>query len=139
MQGGITLGFKRGTELWLASIVLTWCNIQAIDIVLTKGACLRDRPPTPLHVKINLEAFHHALLCLELKGLLRAQEIRRRKYGEEAAEEWPMGHTPDELLEKRTAEVDALIAAMEAPSPPSRNDSDDNEVSEERVQLGPAQ
>lgn len=44
-------------------------------------------------------------------------ELRRRKYGD-AADEWPPGYTPTEMVEKRKAEVEKLFAMIEAPSPP---------------------
>ncbi len=37
------------------------------------------------------------------------QEITETKYGAEAVAQWPTGHTPPELVEKREAEVASLM------------------------------
>lgn len=74
-------------------------------------------PPTPHHRKVNVEE-HAAKLYRRLDFLARMLVIRRRRYGP-GADDWPPGYTPDEMVEKRKAEVEALFAKYEAPSPPS--------------------
>jgi hypothetical protein len=61
----------------------------------------------------------HSKVCQRLEMVLSAQDWRRRKYGEDAAEEYAMGHTPTELVKKREAEVERILEAWAAPSPPS--------------------
>jgi hypothetical protein len=69
----------------------------------------------------------HTELYAKLRILRGAQESRCRKYGKEAAEEWLMGCTPTELVEKRAAEIEAMLEAGNASSPdspPSRDNTD---------------
>jgi hypothetical protein len=69
-----------------------------------------------------------------------AQKNRYRKYGKDAAEEYLMGHTPTELVQKRAAEVEAILEAMAAPSPPTppsppSNDGRDSRKSPPQTQI----
>ncbi len=78
-------------------------------------------PPTPHHYKVSVDEFATKLYA-KLGFLVRMLEIRRKRYGN-AADEWPPGHTPTEIVEKRKAEVEKLFAIMEAPSPPTPSSS----------------
>ena len=114
---------------------LTAANISAnmqdfLDIVASRGAYLHTCPPTPIHRKQNVGEFATALTS-GLNRLLFGQEIRRRKYGD-AADEWPPGHTPTELVEKRAAELKALITFMEASSPSDCSDDEQNYLEKKR-------
>ncbi|KAI1312872.1 hypothetical protein F5Y03DRAFT_202655 [Xylaria venustula] len=82
-------------------------SIRCLDIVATQGACLAPRGHTPIYTKRDDETFA-AQLSLKLRALLIAQACRQIKYGAEAAEEWPIGRTPPEMVEKRKAELDKL-------------------------------
>lgn len=62
--------------------------------------------------------FHDELFA-KLQILQGALGSRVRKYGKQAAEEWLVGHTPTELVEKRAAEIKAMLEAWDAPSPPT--------------------
>lgn len=93
-----------------------------LDIVASEGACLILPPSTPIHQEQDVEDFAIALTS-RLNSLLYGQEIRRRKY-RDAADQWPPGHTPPELVERHAAELKALIAFMEAPSPPGCSDDE---------------
>ena len=61
----------------------------------------------------------HSKVCEQLEFVMYVQGCRARKYGKDAAEEYLMGHTPTELLEKRAAEVERILEDWAAPSPPS--------------------
>ncbi|KAI0105058.1 hypothetical protein GGR51DRAFT_560662 [Nemania sp. FL0031] len=92
-----------------------------LDIVKTQGAYLKPRPPTPNHRRVNVDEFA-AKLYDRLEFLSIMLESRRKRYGA-AADEWPPGHTPTEIVEKRRAEVERLFALAEAPSPPTPSPS----------------
>ncbi len=82
------------------------CLQNCLDIVATHGAYLVPRPNTPVFE--NPHTIHFAIaLEQELKGLMTAQNCRRRMY-RDAADEWPIRRTPPEVKEKRKAEVKAL-------------------------------
>jgi hypothetical protein len=57
--------------------------------------------------------------------LLIVQAGRQAKYGQQTAEEWPIGHTPPEIVEERAAKVMDLEALMGADTPTSSGDDDD--------------
>ncbi|KAI1133651.1 hypothetical protein F5Y10DRAFT_3063 [Nemania abortiva] len=99
--------------------VLDWED--RFDVVKTQGAYLVSGPPTPHHRKVNVDEFATQLYG-RLDFLVRMLEIRRRRYGI-AADEWPPGRMPTEMVEKRKAEVEKLLAMMEAPSPPTPSSS----------------
>ncbi|KAI1166359.1 hypothetical protein F5B18DRAFT_648793 [Nemania serpens] len=84
-------------------------NDNFLDVVNTQSADLVSGPPTPHHYKVNVNEFATTLYA-KLECLVRMLEIRRRRYGN-AADEWPPGHTPTEIVEKRKAEVEKLFAA----------------------------
>ena len=111
-----------------------------LDIVSSKGAYLVARPNTPIHIPRTLddeiEKFATALTS-GLDGLLRKQEIRRRKYGDAAFESLPQ-HTPSELVEKHEKELERLYVLMDAPSPPSEcggSDEMDRKANLERKEI----
>jgi hypothetical protein len=92
------------------------------DIVATKGAYLVTEPSTPLFMtRINSDEFA-AELQRKLKWLLVIQGGRKNKYGQQAAEEWPIGHTPPEMVEARAAKVKEIQARFDADTPPSSDD-----------------
>lgn len=77
-----------------------------MDIVATQGECLVPRWHTPVWEKEYSEEFA-VILTRKLDALDIAQLVRRAKYGP-AADEWPIGHTPPEMKERRVAELRAL-------------------------------
>ena len=89
-----------------------------IDIVATQGAYLFSPAHTPVWEKDYDEEFA-ATLSRKLRALNIRQLVRRVMY-HEAAEEWPIGHTPPEVKERRAAELRAL---EEAEGPTSDEDS----------------
>ncbi|KAI5922761.1 hypothetical protein F4810DRAFT_711350 [Camillea tinctor] len=92
-----------------------------------QGAYLHTRPPTPIHTEQNVQEFANTL-ATTLGRVLFKQEIRRRRYGN-VADEWPPGRTPPEVLDKHKAEMKALMAFLEAPTP---SDCSDEESEHER-------
>jgi hypothetical protein len=87
-----------------------------LDIVATKGAYLVTEPNTPLFFTRFDSDYFTAELQRKLKGLLVIQGARENKYGQQAAEEWPISHTPSEMIE-------ALIQArFDVDTPPGSDD-----------------
>ena len=80
-----------------------------LDVVATQGAFLVSRPSTPVWTTVAPNFVNELFWRLQI--LHGAQESRYRKYGTEAAEEWLMGHTPTELVQKRAAEIEAMLEA----------------------------
>lgn len=78
------------------------------DVVATQGAYLAPRGNTPVFRDDGYKDFASRLTS-NLEGVLIEQECRANMY-HGAADEWPMGHTPPELKEKRKAELEALDA-----------------------------
>ncbi|KAG6034677.1 hypothetical protein E4U41_006462 [Claviceps citrina] len=78
--------------------------MDPFDIVATQGAYLVPRRAgTPVFRDDYLEELT-TKLHKSLELLLWAQDIRRSRYHEDA-DEWPMGHTPPWLVERREAEL----------------------------------
>lgn len=76
-----------------------------LDVEATLGGCLVPRPNTPIWEELYHENFA-ARLNRAFERYDFRQSIRRRMY-HEAADEWPMGHTPPEVLKRRRAELKA--------------------------------
>ena len=72
----------------------------------TQGAYLVPRPHTPVFEKAYDEEFA-AALDRTFDALAVEQLLRRTMY-QEAADGWPIGHTPLEVKERRLAELRAL-------------------------------
>ena len=72
----------------------------------TQGAYLVPRSHTPVFEEAYHETFT-AALDRAFKLFEFGQRLRRSKY-HEAADEWPMGHTPHEVKERRLAELRVL-------------------------------
>ncbi|KAI0423864.1 hypothetical protein F5Y09DRAFT_354419 [Xylaria sp. FL1042] len=94
------------------------------DIVATRGAYLVPRASTPVWPEANDGRFA-AALERHLNALLIVQRVRRSKY-HDAADEWPIGHTPPEVKEKHEAELKAWDEIAGVTSESSDNDDDDN-------------
>ena len=80
----------------------------------TQGAYLIPRSHTPVWEKAYDEAFT-AALDRKLNAITTVQAARRNAY-HEAADEWPIGHTPPEVKERYLAEMRALEAMMDVTS-----------------------
>ncbi|KAK3331566.1 hypothetical protein B0T19DRAFT_83150 [Cercophora scortea] len=79
--------------------------IDFLDIVATQGAYLAPRAHTPVFPEPHDGQFA-AKLKRQLELVILQQIWRRARY-HDAADEWPMGHTPPEVKEKREAELKA--------------------------------
>jgi hypothetical protein len=76
-----------------------------LDIVATQGAYLVPRAGTPVSQEAYDDQFA-AVLNQHLDAVIIEQKYRREMY-HGVADEWPMGHTPPEVKEKRKAELKA--------------------------------
>ena len=81
------------------------------DVVTTRGAFLVPRGNTPV-IDRGYHATFASDLCLRLDALVTAQAVRRARYGD-AAEQWPIGRTPPELVQKSKDELKTLKALLE--------------------------
>jgi hypothetical protein len=77
-----------------------------LDIVATQGAYLVPRPHTPVFEKSYDESFATALD--RAFNALNVEQLLRHTMYREAADEWPIGHTPPEVKERRLAELRAM-------------------------------
>ncbi|KAK3337152.1 hypothetical protein B0T19DRAFT_411654 [Cercophora scortea] len=101
--------------------------INFLDIVATQGDFLVTCPNTPIHPRPDADEYSFTeALHLELRALSLVQQGRAIKYGTQTAAEWPIGRTPPEVVEKRKAELRELQAFMEAITPVSCSDDDDD-------------
>ena len=101
---------------------------NCLDIVATQGAYLVPRAGTPVFEK-PYDAEFAAALEQQIGGLIVEQICRSTMY-RGAADEWPIGHTPPEVREKRKAELKAQEDLQDATSDDgSVNDNDDNGIS----------
>ena len=101
---------------------LTVARVQnCLDIVATRGLYLVNRVGTPVDENSPDDEFA-AKLARKLNAVLTAQACRKAKYGK-TADEWPIGHTPPDVKEKRMAKLRAL---EEHEGAVSDNDSDDH-------------
>ncbi|KAI3316750.1 hypothetical protein HD806DRAFT_420520 [Xylariaceae sp. AK1471] len=107
-------------------------QFNRLDIVATHGKYLIPPMRTPVFEKSYDEEFA-AELAQRLDALTIRQLVRRAKY-HEAADEWPIGHTPPEVKERRRAELRVLEELERALSD---EDSDSDEVSLEKGQAAP--
>lgn len=109
-------------------------NLQnCLDIVATQGAYLVPRAGTPVFEK-TYDAKFAAALEQQIRALIVEQTCRSVMY-RGAADEWPIGHTPPEMKEKRNAELKAQEEIEGATSEDSSdNDNDDNNDISVRVE-----
>ncbi|TVY65762.1 hypothetical protein LSUE1_G010048 [Lachnellula suecica] len=82
------------------------------DIVNTHSSYPITRPRTPVFHGTYNEDFV-SMLENELNHIVTQQIWRQRKYCD-AADEWPIGHTPPEIKEKCAAEVKAMTEQWNA-------------------------
>ena len=87
------------------------------DVVTTRGAFLVPRGNTPV-VERGYDAKFATDLCVRLDALVTVQAVRRAQYGDDA-EQWPIGRTPPELVQKRKDEIEKLKAFFDAVESPS--------------------
>ncbi|KAL9621082.1 MAG: hypothetical protein Q9160_004467 [Pyrenula sp. 1 TL-2023] len=79
----------------------------------SQGVHLAPYPDTPVFpVRLDIED-----LKIRINTLLTVQIWRRRKYGNEDAEEWPISHTPQELRQQYHDQVERDRAILEADTP----------------------
>ncbi|KAL8647821.1 MAG: hypothetical protein Q9210_005333 [Variospora velana] len=97
-----------------------------LDIVATQGEYLVPRAGTPVFEKAYDDEFA-AVLARKLKALTIVQIVRRVMY-RQAADEWPIGHTPPEVKERRRAELRALEELEGAASNEGRDSDEDNDA-----------
>ena len=104
-----------------------------LDIVATQGTYLVPRADTPVFEKAYDENFA-TTLARKLNAMIDVEQIvRRAMYGQDA-DEWPIGHTPLEVKERRGAELRALEEAEGATSDDaSDNDEEGDATVEGRV------
>ncbi|KAI0453498.1 hypothetical protein F5B21DRAFT_279136 [Xylaria acuta] len=107
-------------------------QFNCLDIVATQGEYLVPRMRTPVFEKAYDEEFA-AALTRGLNALAVVQSARRNMY-HEAADEWPIGHTPPEVKERRRAELRAL---EELERDLSDENSDSDEVGSEKRRAAP--
>lgn len=82
------------------------------DVVATQGQHLVAQPHTPVFAPLRSEIHAFAAeLAASLSALVSHQNSRRRGYGDEAAEEWPIGRTPPKV---RRAQKERLRAKLRA-------------------------
>ncbi|KAI3338905.1 hypothetical protein F4824DRAFT_498756 [Ustulina deusta] len=96
--------------------------IDSLDIVATQGAYLVPRAGTPVFQEAYDDKFP-AALELHLGAVVTEQICRTAMY-HGAADEWPMGHTPTEIKEKRKAELKAQ-EELEGATSDDESDNDD--------------
>ncbi|KAI4265901.1 MAG: hypothetical protein L6R35_007016 [Caloplaca aegaea] len=97
-----------------------------LDIVATQGEYLVPRAGTPVFEKAYDDEFA-AVLARKLKALTIVQLARRVMY-RQAADEWPIGHTPPEVKERRRAELKALEELEGATSDEGSDGDEDNDA-----------
>ena len=97
---------------------------DCLDIVATQGAYLVPRAGTPVSQEAYDDRFATALKQ-HLDAVITEQICRSVMY-HGAADEWPMGHTPPEIKEKRNAEVKAQEEREGATSDDSTDNDDDD-------------
>ncbi|KAK3385779.1 hypothetical protein B0H63DRAFT_187575 [Podospora didyma] len=98
--------------------------IDCLDIVATQGAYLVPRAGTP----VSQESYddHAAALEQHLDAVITEQICRSAMY-HGAADEWPMGHTPQEVKDKRNAELKAQEELEGATSDDGSDNDDDKD------------
>ncbi|KAI0431759.1 hypothetical protein F5Y09DRAFT_354583 [Xylaria sp. FL1042] len=74
-----------------------------LDVVSTQGKHLLPRLDTPVWEKPFDKEFA-STLADKLDGLVIVQRCRQNQY-DEAADEWPIGHTPPEMKERHEAKL----------------------------------
>lgn len=104
-------------------IMQDWQNPP--DVVATQGIYLVHDGGTPVFRDPN-EAEFAAKLEKRLEFLTFIQACRRNKY-HEAADEWPVGRTPPEVIEKSAAELKALMELWDVTSD-DENDKNDTKI-----------
>lgn len=108
-----------------------------LDIVATQGAYLVPREGTPVPREANDVQFATAL-NQRLERVVTEQIWRCRIY-HDAADEWPIGHTPPEVKEERIAKLKAYAESEGATSDGSDNDDKNkgsNNIDARVVDLG---
>ncbi|RKU46302.1 hypothetical protein DL546_007805 [Coniochaeta pulveracea] len=103
-------------------------HVDWFDVVGTQGAYLVPRAGTPVFQEAY-DAEFVVLLKRHLNSLLLGQECRHVIY-HGAADEWPMGHTPSELKEKRDAELKAWDEIAGVTSDDDSDEDKDDEYKE---------
>ncbi|KAF3480243.1 uncharacterized protein GIQ15_05590 [Arthroderma uncinatum] len=95
------------------------------DVVSTQGHHLRPRPNSPIFERKHDPEFLEKLDFF-LDDLLFLQKLRRRKYGNEVADEWPPSHTPTEIKDRWKTEQEEeqrkIKALLDIPTPPTPAD-----------------
>ncbi|KAM7183110.1 hypothetical protein V8F20_012740 [Naviculisporaceae sp. PSN 640] len=81
-------------------------GVDCLDIVATQGVYLVPRADPPVFQEAYNAQFA-ATLKQQLDAVITEQICRHVMY-HGAADEWPMGHTPPEMKEKRKVELKAL-------------------------------
>lgn len=96
-------------SLFVAVHRLTHCaKLQnCLDIIAIQGACLVSRANTPVFQKAHDENF--AVTLTRKLNALDVEQIVRKVMYRQAAEEWPIGHTPPETKEQYDAEMKVRI------------------------------
>ena len=77
------------------------------NIVATQGAFLIPPPHTPVPGTNGPDLVWADRLCGYLESLSTEQVLRRSQYGD-AADEWPIGRTPPDLIEARQRKIKPL-------------------------------
>jgi hypothetical protein len=100
---------------------------EHLDVVATQGAYLVPPPRTPVWQKAHDDEFVSELTMRLYSVIQIIQGIRRRQYFE-AADEWPINHTPPEVK----AEYEARLAAYDekwnrTPGGTTSEESDDDD------------
>ncbi|KAL8741298.1 MAG: hypothetical protein Q9190_006081 [Brigantiaea leucoxantha] len=97
------------------------------DVVATQGTHLVPSVNTPVFEKAYDEEFVTKLSrALELVITI-TPKTRRIKY-RQAADEWPIGHTPPEVKERRAAELRAMEEARKTTSDESSDNDEDSDA-----------
>jgi hypothetical protein len=100
-----------------------------LDIVATQGAYLVPRAGTPVTQEAYDDQFA-AALEQHLDAVITEQICRTAMY-HGAADEWPMGHTPPEVKEKRKAELKAQ-EELEGVTSDDGSDNDDDDKDKDK-------
>ncbi|KAI9737401.1 MAG: hypothetical protein M1834_009555 [Cirrosporium novae-zelandiae] len=110
-----------------AAVVDEWRFGPRPDVVSTQGLHLVPHPDTPVIDWVPGPDFEEKLQK-KLDLLLFVQDIRCYKYGEQDAEEWPIGHTPPELQQRYDDRQARAMDLLEAPTPLTPEDSSNDNL-----------
>ena len=108
-----------------SKVLCDFTNMQnCLDIVATQGVHLIPRTNTPVFKNSTHDEEHFAITLSRKLYAIQVEQIVRRVMYRQAADEWPIGHTPPEVKEQYEAEMKAREEQAENSS--SKDDDDDD-------------